>query len=79
MLNRAGFKGAMREKLWVECTMTATLLDGMLCNKVGKKSKWERLYKEIPRFANKLRTFGEVGVVWDYKNQKIKKKWTIKM
>ena len=74
MLNRAGFKGAMREKLWAECAMTATFLDGILSNKVGAKSKWEKFYKETPRFADKLRTFGEVGVVWDYRNQKIKKK-----
>ena len=29
MLNRAGFKGAMREKLWAECAMIATLVDGI--------------------------------------------------
>ena len=50
--------------------MTATLLNGILSNKVGEKSKWERFYKEIPRFVDELRTFREVGVVWDYKNKK---------
>ena len=50
MLNRAGFKGAMREKLWAECAMTATFLDGILSNKVGAKSKRERFYKETAIF-----------------------------
>ena len=53
----------MREKLWAECAMTATLLDGILSNKVGEKNKWERFYKEMTRFAEKSRTFGEVGVL----------------
>ena len=73
MLNRAGLKGMMREKLWAEYAMTATLLDGILSNKVGTKSKWEKFYKETPKFVDKLRTFGEVGVVLDYRKQKIKK------
>ena len=54
--------------------MTATLLDGIMSNKIGEKTKWERFYKEKPKFAEKLRTFGEVGVVLDYKKQKIKNK-----
>ena len=29
---------------------------------------------ETPRFTDKLRTFGEVGTLWDYKYTKIKKK-----
>ena len=53
--------------------MTAALLDEILSNKGGEKSKWE-IYKEISRFAEKVRTFGEVGVMWDYRNKKIKKK-----
>ena len=40
MLNRAGFKGAMSKKLSAEYAMTATLLDGILSNKVGQKSRW---------------------------------------
>ena len=73
-MNRVGFKVAKSEKLWTECAMIATLLDGIFSNKVGDKSKWESFYKEKPRFAEKFKTFGELGVVWDYKNQKIKKK-----
>ena len=72
MLNRAGLKGTMREKLWAECAMTATFLDGIHSNKMGAKSKWESFYKENPIFADNLRTLGELGVVWDYRNQKIK-------
>ena len=52
--------------------MTTTLLEGILSNKVREKSKWESWNKDIPRFNDKLRTFGEVGVIWDYKNQKFK-------
>ena len=74
MLNRAGLKCAMREKLWEECALTAALLDGILSNKVREISKWERFYKETPKFMDKLRTFGEVGVVLDNRKQKIKKK-----
>ena len=48
--------------------MTFTLLD-----EVREKSKWGRYYKEMPRFTERLRIFGEVGVVWDYRNQKTRK------
>ena len=74
MLNRAGLVGTLREKLWAECAITATLLDGIMNNKIGEKTKLERFYKEKPKFAEKLRIFGEVGVVLDYKKQKIKSK-----
>ena len=63
----------MREKLWAECAMTATLLDGILSNKVGTKSKWEKFYKKAAKFVDNLRTFGEAGVVLDYRKHKIKK------
>ena len=60
------------EKLWAEYVMIATRLNRILSNKVGAKNKWEMFYKEIPRFADKSRTFGKVGVVWEYKNKIIK-------
>ena len=74
ILNRAGLKGMMGEKLWAQCAMTATLLDGILSNKVRTKSKWEKFYKKTSKFVDKLRTFGEVGDVLDYRKHKIKKK-----
>ena len=40
--------------------------------------KWENFYKETPKFVDKLRTFGEVGLILDYGKQKIKKCWTTK-
>ena len=30
----------------------------------------EKFYKEKPKFSEKLRTFGEVGVVWNNSSEK---------
>ena len=32
-----------------------------------------KIYKETPKFVDKLRTFGKVGVVLDFRKQKIEK------
>ena len=52
----------MREKLWAECAITTTLLDRILSNKVGQKCRWKSFKKKHQDFADKLRTFGQVGV-----------------
>ena len=52
-------KKTLREKLWAEYAMTAILLDGLLTNKVGEKYKWDKYYKEMPKFAENLSTFRE--------------------
>ena len=50
MLNRAGLVGALKEKIWAECAMTATLLDRIMSNKIGEKSKWRSSIKKNPSF-----------------------------
>ena len=37
MMNEANFYRKLREKLWAECAMTLTLLDGILINRKGEK------------------------------------------
>lgn len=70
-MKTAGISGKMKYKIWAECVKTATDLDGILVESPGQKSRLERLIGRRPRFIGHLRAFGEVGIVWDSKNQKI--------
>ena len=74
MMKSAGIVGKLRFKIWAECVKTATDLDGILVESPGQKSRVERLIGRRPRFIGNLRSFGEVGIVWDSKNQKIREK-----
>ena len=74
MFNRAGIYDENRKILWAECAAVATFLDGILVENSKDKCKHEMFYGSMPIFAKKLRTFGEMGVVLDQKNRKIKQK-----
>jgi Reverse transcriptase (RNA-dependent DNA polymerase)/gag-polypeptide of LTR copia-type/Zinc knuckle len=63
MLNGAGLKGDLRNKIWAECVMTTTYLSNVLSTKSSFKSPSELLFGAKPILQNKLKIFGEVGVV----------------
>ena len=56
---------AIRYKVCKECIATVTLLDGLVTTELNGqlKTRFEHWYGKIPRFAKKLRTWGEAGVV----------------
>ena len=74
MMKSAGIVGKLKYKIWAECVKTATDLDGILVDSPSQKSRLERLVGRRPRFLSNLQSFGEVGIVWDSKNQKIRAK-----
>ena len=62
----------MRYKVAVEAVRCATQLDGLIVTTVGGKTCMsdEHVYGEVPKWASKLRTFGEAGVVKEGKDGK---------
>jgi len=62
MLNGAGLKGDLRNKIWAECVMTTTYLSNVLSTKFSLKCPFELLYESKPILHDKLKIFGEVGL-----------------
>ena len=69
MMRSAGIVGKMKFKIWAECVKTATDLDGILVESPTQKSRVERFIQKKPRFIGNLRSFGEIGIVWDSRNK----------
>ena len=59
MLNRAGLKGDLRNKIWAECVMTTTYLS----TRLNLKCPFQLLFNTKPILHEELNLFGEVGVV----------------
>ena len=74
MFNRAGIHDENRKILWAECASGATFLDGILVENSKDKCRHEKFYGTMPSFSKNLRVFGEMGVVLDQQNRKIKQK-----
>jgi hypothetical protein len=73
MLQGSSLDKDLREGLWTECTLTATLLDNILSDG-GDKCPHEKFYGIMPSYARNLKTFGEQAIVTD--RMKIKGKLT---
>ena len=52
--------------LWAECASTVTTLENICVGNNCTKSPHELFYHSKPRIINKLRIFGEIGVVKNY-------------
>ena len=74
MMKEAGIEGKMKTKLWAECVRTATILDGFLVEKSKDNCKYELFYGRKSELIPHLRSFGEIGIVFDYKGKKMRKK-----
>ena len=74
MLTGAGINGALRKLLWAEAGNTAINLMNIQVPKKTEKTPHEKFsdQKELPRYANNLHSFGEVGII--LKGGKIKSK-----
>ena len=62
----------LKHKLWAEGANVTTMLDNILVTNNSDLSAFEKSYACEPTFLQKLRTFGEIGVVLD--RQKMKNK-----
>ncbi len=62
MLNWADLEEKMRKKLWAKCVNLATSLDNITVNEESKKSPYDLLLGENPKFCVSLRVFGEDGI-----------------
>ena len=74
MLNGAQLNDKLRHSLWAECANTATDLNNMMITDGENMSPHEKLFGNKPKFAHKLRTFGEVAVIKKSEFQQIKPK-----
>ena len=70
MLNGSGIYGQLHEKLWSECSKTATLLNNILSNKKihsGKdqppQSPYQVFYGKLPKYFSGLKVFGEIVIL----------------
>ena len=74
MLNHARLPKDKRNQLWAECAGTATKLENLMCSTMSEVSPHEQFYGELPKYSRHLRVFGEIGIVSDYANMKIRGK-----
>ena len=64
MMNGAGLTGSLRNGLWAEGAVTATLLENLLVyDSETKKSSWEKFFGTVPKHVNELRIFGEMAIL----------------
>jgi hypothetical protein len=63
MINQAGLKGDLRNKFWAECVMTITYILNVITTTSNLKIPFELLYGAKPILHDKLKIFGNVGVV----------------
>ena len=62
-LNGAGLKDDLRSGVWAECARTVTFLHNITSLKTKEVCPYELLFKTKPKLAEKLKSFGEIGVV----------------
>lgn len=74
MFTEAGIEGDLRDKLWAECAGTATKLSNVLVEKKDDECNYEKLFGSMPKYAYHLCTFGEIGMVLNRKNKKMRRK-----
>ena len=76
MLNGANLTQKMRDALWAECGATATKLDNVCATDAEKDCPWQAFHKtkEMPKWMRDLKTFGEIGIVTNHKDKKIRGK-----
>ena len=63
MLNGAKLTATYRHGSWCDAVSTATKLDVLLVDKEDEKGPFETFYREKAKYAEHLRTFGEIGIV----------------
>ena len=73
MFISAGIEGRLRKLLWAEAMNTAIDLDNIMTQSDGKSAYQKFTRKmEHPRYAQKLRKFGEIGVIMNKRGHRSK-------
>ena len=68
MINFAGFTTSKRRQLWCEAANTAAMLDNILIHEQNSAPPYTMFYGQDAKYANHLRTFGEICVTADTSN-----------
>ena len=63
VVNGEGIFDFLRQKLWAECSRTATMLHNVITASDNIKSPYEQLYGQKCKIISELRVFGEIVVV----------------
>ena len=71
MLRACGVEGSLRNKVSAEAAQTSTLINNILSNG-GESPPHVKFFGSLPRYANNLRIFGEMGIV--HQGNKIRSK-----
>ena len=74
MFDQAGIYDSLRDRLWAEAANMSVQIDNILVNKKYDKCPYERFTRRLPGYVFNLRTFGEMCVVIDQKQKKIRSK-----
>ena len=74
MMNHAHFSHKARNDLWAACGATATKIESILVDQRNEKSPYELFYKISPGYEQNLRVFGEIGVITNHANKKVRSK-----
>ena len=72
ILNKAGLTQKKRDQLWAEAAKTATKLTNITVKVNGQATPHKNFYGEEPEYSRYLRTWGEMGVVKDPTEHKLK-------
>jgi len=54
--------------------MTVTKLDNIMVSSTRKESPYYKFYGKHPTFVDSLRTFGEIGIMSNHEDKKIRSK-----
>jgi hypothetical protein len=74
MMNHASLTATLRHGLWAEAAATATLIENTIVTKDKLTAPYVRFFGKEPEYVRNLRTFGEIGVVLNHAQQKIRGK-----
>jgi hypothetical protein len=74
MFNHAGLIGDVRIGVWTECANLSQDIDNITTSENQPVSSYRLFMQKDPKYARKLRTFGEIGIVSYYANKKLRGK-----
>jgi hypothetical protein len=74
MLNAAQLPTNLRNKLWAQCASTASKLENVLSSTGEDLSASEKFYGTNPVWVKAMHSFGEICIVSDDQNKKIRSK-----
>jgi hypothetical protein len=74
MYDFADVKDSVGVGTWTECANTATGIDNLIVSNNKPVSSYHCFYEEDPKYIKQMRTFGEMAIVTNHKNKKMRTK-----